>query len=65
MYHLPPSVKITADMGVIGVVAIGWMGLIQPWLTAVATILAIVYTGFNLYYLLKKNRDEKGNDNKA
>jgi hypothetical protein len=47
--NTPTSVKITSDLSVLGVVAVGWLGWLQPWLTAIATVLAIVWTGIQIY----------------
>ena len=47
--HLTQTVKIGADIGVYSIVAVGWLGLLQPWLTALATIIAIVWTSIQIY----------------
>lgn len=52
--HMPKAVKYTADASVGGIVVIGWLSLIQPWLTAIATLLAICWTGVQLYGWFKK-----------
>ena len=54
-------VKVSADIGVYGVVLIGWLGLIQPWLTAIATVTAIVWTTIQIYeyYKNKKNSSKR------
>ena len=38
-----------ADVGVWAIVTVGWLGWIQPWLTAIATILAIAWSATQLY----------------
>lgn len=52
----PQSVKIVSDIGVWGVVAAGWLELIQPWLTGAATILAIAWTGMQMYAWFKRKK---------
>jgi len=54
--------KVAADVAVIGVAAVGWLGLIQPWLTAIATVLAISWTSYQWYAVLKKKKNEKVQD---
>ena len=52
--HTPTGVKTISDIGVWGVAAIGWLGILQPWLTALATILAIGWTCIQIYSWHKK-----------
>lgn len=52
--HLPKSVKISSDIAVWGISVTGWLSLIQPWLTAIATILAMTWTGIQLYNYFNK-----------
>ena len=54
--QLPQQVRIGADVGVYGTVAVGWLGLIQPWLTAIATLFAIAWTLMQMYHWLKKKK---------
>lgn len=54
MSNLPQSVKVGSDVGVWGVAAIGWLGILQPWLTALATLLAVTWTSIQLYEWYKK-----------
>ena len=56
MQQAPPGAKVVSDIGVWGVVVTGWLGLIQPWLTALATVLALTWTGVQLYDRLKRKK---------
>lgn len=58
--HVPQQVKATADVGVWSIAFIGWFGLIQPALTALATILAIVWTAVQLYNFYSTKRKKNG-----
>lgn len=49
VHEVPPKIKGVSDAGVWGIVLTGWFGLIQPWLTALATVLAITWTCVQLY----------------
>ena len=54
--HIPHSVKVTSDIGVWLVVITGWVGLLQPWLTALATLLAIIWTGLQIYGWIRRKK---------
>lgn len=56
MDKIPEQVKVFADFIVWGVAWVGWLGVLQPWLTAVATILAIVWTSIQILSWLKKRK---------
>ena len=51
--------RISADVSLYSVVAIGWLGLIQPWLTAIATILAILWTAIQVRDFYQKNKKKR------
>lgn len=57
--QLPQSIKTISDVGVWGIVMSGWLSLIQPWLTAVATLLAIGWTGIQIYSWFRKRKNGK------
>lgn len=40
-----------------GIVTVGWLSLVQPALTAIATILAIAWTSRQLYLSFKKKNE--------
>lgn len=52
--HVPRPLKYVADGATWGAVLIGWLGIIQPVLTVIATVLAIWWTGVQLYGWYKK-----------
>ena len=56
--HLTQTVRIGADVGVYSIVAVGWLGLLQPWLTALATIIAIIWTGIKIYEYYKNKKSK-------
>lgn len=55
--QLPPPVKVGADITTWGTVFTGWLGVFQPWLTALATILAITWTSIQIYSWYKKKKN--------
>lgn len=55
-HNLPQTIKVGADIGVYSIVVVGWLGLIQPWLTALATITAIAWTIIQIYEHYKKKK---------
>lgn len=55
---VPESIrKITDHVLLWGSVITGLLGIIQPWLTAIATILAISWTSIQIYFFFKKKRN--------
>ena len=54
--QVPQNIKIASDIGVWGMVAVGWLGVIQPWLTALATLLAITWTSMQIYSWAKRKK---------
>ena len=56
LQHLPQSVKVSSDIGVWFVAISGWLGVFQPWLTALATLLAIAWTSMQIYSWSKRKR---------
>lgn len=54
--NLPATIKVSADVSVYGVVLVGWLGLLQPWLTALATITAIIWTSIQIYDYYKRKK---------
>ncbi len=50
------NLKVTADVGVWVVAASGWLGVLQPWLTALATLLAITWTSIQLIGWYRKKK---------
>lgn len=61
---MPQGVRTGADVGVAATVIVGWLGVLQPWLTALATILAAVWTGLQLYDRHQRNTHAKRNTSK-
>lgn len=57
--HVSQSIRTSADIGVYGAVAIGWLGILQPWITALATLLAILWTAVQLYDRCARHKREK------
>ena len=58
----PQGLKVTSDVGVWGTVAVGWLGLLQPWLTALATVLAIAWTSIQIYSYIQTTYKRRVNN---
>jgi ABC-type Mn2+/Zn2+ transport system permease subunit len=56
-------IKPVAEHSIIwGVVVGGWLNLVQPWLTAIATVLAIAWTLRQLWLSWKKKSSKRNSE---